>query len=151
MKYINNRIVAIALASIITFMQAIPVEAISVQEQEESELSSINVADVIKSVDKVEMECEAFTKKGDQYISETDKQIVTFDSNNSIKITTDNAEKLEIGMGVCGNEQMTATRVDDIIVMDNNNNDYFVTTEVFDGGLRNCFVIEKNVMKKNFR
>ena len=72
--------------------------------------------------------------------------------NNEIEFVSSVDNSVEVGVSYEIDADDDSTQeIDDVIVMENDLEDYFITTEVFDGGLRNCFIIDKNCEEESFQ
>ena len=148
MKSIKNKKFAVVLASILMFIYVSPVSAVS--NIDDSELTPENAVDALEAVAITKVDCETVKEDSEGYIVETEDQTVVVNEENEIKIVADN-EQLEVGVNfLFDGEDITTTEVDDIIVMGDKDNDYLVTTEIFDGGLRNSFIIEEDCNEESF-
>ena len=142
----------VALVSVILtgFIGTTKVDAVTTQENKE--LSAYKVVETLKNVAELEIPYENITNDYGKYISKSDTQTVTMNKDNEIEFISSGNNRIEAGVSYeMDTDDSYTKKIDNVIVMENDSEDYFITTEVFDGGLRNCFIIDKKCEEESFQ
>lgn len=147
----KKRFMSIMLAGVLLCSTSLPVKAVS--NQKNSDIDAVEAVDILEDAVEVELPVESVEKEENDYVVETDEQTVVVNEENEIEIMAENenGEMLELGENISlDGENVTTTVVDDIIVMDDEDNDCLITTEIFDGGIRNSIIIEEGCSEEGF-
>lgn len=149
---IKRKFGIIALASVILTASIGTTKAGAITTQENKELSAYNAVETLKNVADLELPCENITNDYGEYIAESNNQTVTMSEDNEIEFVSSGDNCVEVGVSYeIDADDGSTQEIDNVIVMENDLEDYFITTEVFDGGLRNCFIIDKNCEEESFQ
>lgn len=94
-------------------------------------------------------------QKGDKYGSLLNDQEVEIDKDNPNTINIsfdymDNDEEHPLSIELPQNAK-TSSIIDNVVITEDKSEDYYVTTEVFDGGIRNCFVVNNEDAPESYK
>lgn len=125
----------------ITSFGGINVEAATLQN---NELTADKAIETLNNVAKLEVTPEKVKNNVDEYVVSSQEQNVTVNENNEIEfVSVEDDKEIGISYEIDSKESITQ-KIDNVIITENSDEDYFITTEIFDGGLRNCFVIDES-------
>lgn len=140
------------LASIVLLGSIGTTKVDAVTTQENKVLSAYKVVETLKDVAELEIPHENIINDYGEYISKSDNQTVTINEDNEVEFISSGNNHIEAIINYkMDTDDSSTKKINNVIVMENDSEDYFITTEVFDGGLRNCFIIDKKCKEESFQ
>ncbi len=143
--------VAKKLGMLVLIVSLMPNKVFAMSYNDEEQSLVDETKEILENVDMVDINSEKIDEKNGKIISDNSNQVVII-NDNSISFINDNDEdNTEIGVEFpMYDEDVEAKVDDDIVVMSNEDENYMTTTEIFDGGVRNCFIIKEGCEEEQF-
>lgn len=144
------RRIMVTIVALVLFFQQVYSTNVKA-EGNEALVTAEDAVQLVQNVTSYKLEKQDIDKEGGMYTSTVEDQTIAIGNDNSTSYIQKSALLGDVQVEVVPETEDVATSVvDDTFVVENIEDSYFVTTEFFEGAIRNCFVIEEGCKEEDF-